>query len=347
MTEPGTDLAFDTLLHQCPTLDQYIRYLCAVLKQYQDHSEVFRAMIYLTMIVQARYLCFRLYYNEGFQALFSVFRFASQLGAREQVQLMYELLFVLWSLALEPVLARLLPSGETVHLLGQALKLTSTKVRRMAVAVTACLARHPHHVAELLDSDVHFRLPELLTLAQDLDDPDFIEDTRSTLATLEGSPQRLTLFDRFSRMARSPRMEMSRMLRSEVFWRENITKFERDDFALVMRLIQHLGPCIQSSGSSPDLVPYVPRRLDGEPFHPLPKPSQETMITAAYSLTQFIKFYPRGRDIVEHTGVSRRLLEIMANLGQMYGMDLQDAAVLCMQQLILQTNLIVLTSSGS
>jgi len=134
-------------------------------------------------------------------------------------------------------------------------------------------------------------------------DEDIEDDLKALSESLEKNMIVLSSFDTYKEEILSGVLSWTPVHRSERFWRENVGRFEEDNF----RILQVLLELIRSSDSS-NLVLSV----------------------ACYDLGEFVRFHPRGRRILAQLEGKVDIMKLMAHPDE----EVQKHALMCVQKMM-------------
>jgi len=176
------------------------------------------------------------------------------------------------------------------------------KVIRVALATLKNLIKKNTRVINDL---IHVSVPRTLAnlAKRNFEDKDILEDLKEVSETLELHIDEMSSFDDFRQEVLSGFLEWSPVHTSEKFWKENLSKFEQNNFYILRELIS---------------------LLDSEV--PL------TKAIACHDLGQFVRFYPRGKRLLEDFGAKVKIIELMDFNNE----EVRKHALLCTQKIMIQ-----------
>jgi len=134
-------------------------------------------------------------------------------------------------------------------------------------------------------------------------DKDIEDDLKAVNNTLRQAIEVLSSFEVYQSEVMSASLSWS-PVHSELFWRENINKFEHKNFFLIGKLIQLLNESKDDVG----------------------------LEVAAYDLGEFARFYPDGKRIIEQFGGKSKLMALLNHDNP----NVKKQALLCVQKLMVQ-----------
>ena len=198
----------------------------------------------------------------------------SRVGVNGNAQHLYELCFILWTMALGTEASDVpsfLAAGAVKVLFDLCSSAPSRKVVRMAVAALANLAasESPEVLTEMLTVGLDRLLENLIQagVPKQANDPEFEHDVKFLHDVLLRNYRDLSTFDRWASEVQTGALRWG-IVHTDKFWRENAKLVEHDDFKLLKQLIALL------ESSDPTIVSI-----------------------ALYDLGEFTRFYPNGRVI--------------------------------------------------
>ena len=217
-------------------------------------------------------------------------------------QLLYSVGFVFWLLSYSPTLSeQLMDSGGIKRVVGFLKTQSMEKVIRISVATLRNLLSHnnPAINEALIGLSL---LPIIDTLnKRKFKDQDINPDMEEILAALNATIARLSTFDMYHSEVISGNLQWTPAHRNEVFWRENIGRFEEKNYQLVAKLIDLLA-------DEDDVVREV----------------------ACHDLGEFARFAPEGKRVIGKLGGKAKL---MVNLSHK-NPKVSKAALLATQKLM-------------
>lgn len=185
----------------------------------------------------------------------------------------YQLVFCLWVLTFNPLLAEKMNKFNVIPILADILSdCAKEKVTRIILAVLRNLIEKPEdaqvskeHCIAMVQCKV---LKQLSILEQRrFDDEDITGDVEFLTEKLQSSVQDLSSFDEYSTEVKSGRLEWSPVHKSAKFWRENAQRLNEKNYELLRILIHVLDT------SRDPLVLSV----------------------ASYDIGEYVRHYPRGK----------------------------------------------------
>eukprot|EP00118_Oscarella_pearsei_P028652 m.2631 g.2631 ORF g.2631 m.2631 type:complete len:468 (+) comp8806_c0_seq1:82-1485(+) len=205
---------------------------------------------------------------------------------RLNFQLQYQLIFCIWLLAFNAGIASTLNRYGIVVTLSDILKRSiKIKVQRICVAALRNLAEKPENAGENCQGMIQQRVPQVLKVlaGRNWEDEDVQADLQFLQETLSSSLQDLTSYDEYVTEVKSGRLEWSPAHKSDKFWRENIMRFNDRGHEMIILLFQLLGEA----------------------------PDAQTLAIASHDIGQYVRYYPRGKDYIERTGVKERIMQLL------------------------------------
>lgn len=168
----------------------------------------------------------------------------NRIGVNGNPQHIYELCFILWSCSLgETDLNAYLSSGAIPLIIEYLAAAPSRKVTRVILATLRNLSSSENDkvISEMLTAGL-MRMIENITSSnaiKQMSDTDVEADFRVLSDTLHKNYRELTSFDRYASEVKSGALRWG-VVHSEKFWRDNAKFMERDNFALMISLIDYV-----------------------------------------------------------------------------------------------------------
>ncbi|KAJ8972363.1 hypothetical protein NQ317_018476 [Molorchus minor] len=183
-------------------------------------------------------------YRLAFVSVDGISTLLSVLSGRVNFQVQYQLIFCLWVLTFNPLLAEKMNKFNVIPILADILSdSVKEKVTRIILAVFRNLIEKPddqqvakEHCIAMVQCKV---LKQLAILEQrKFDDEDVTEDVEFLTEKLQSSVQDLSSFDEYATEIKSGRLEWSPVHKSK-FWRENAQRLNEKNYEL-LRILIHL-----------------------------------------------------------------------------------------------------------
>ncbi|XP_044740321.1 V-type proton ATPase subunit H isoform X1 [Chrysoperla carnea] len=230
-------------------------------------------------------------YRFAFVSVDGISTLLSVLTGRVNFQVQYQLIFCLWVLTFNPLLAEKMNKFNVIPLLADILSdSVKEKVTRIILAVFRNLIEKPEdpqvakeHCIAMVQSKV---LKQLSIFEQRrFDDEDVIDDIDFLSQRLQLSVQDLSSFDEYSTEVKSGRLEWSPVHKSAKFWRENAGRLNERNYEL-LRILIHL-----LEGSQDPLVLSV----------------------ACFDIGEYVRHYARGKHVIEQLGGKQLVMQLLAH----------------------------------
>ncbi|XP_069361026.1 V-type proton ATPase subunit H isoform X5 [Maniola hyperantus] len=203
----------------------------------------------------------------------------------------YQLVFCLWVLTFNPLLAEKMNKFNAIPILADILSdSVKEKVTRIVLAVFRNLIEKPEdqqvakeHCIAMVQCKV---LKQLSILEQKRsDDEDIMNDVDFLNERLQASVQDLSSFDQYATEVKSGRLEWSPVHKSAKFWRENAVRLNERGQELLRTLVHLLE-------KSRDPV---------------------VLAVACYDVGEYVRHYPRGKHIIEQLGGKQRVMYLLSH----------------------------------
>ncbi|XP_076915202.1 V-type proton ATPase subunit H-like [Bidens hawaiensis] len=226
----------------------------------------------------------------------------SPASTQQSIQLLYETCLCVWLLSYyEPAIEYLATSRALPRLTEVVKSSTKEKVVRLIVLTFKNLLAKGSFGAQMID----LGLPQIVQSlkAQAWSDEDLLDALNNLEEGLKDKIKKLSSFDKYKQEVLIGRLDWSPMHKDPVFWRENITRFEENDFQTLRILLTVL-----ETSSDPRAV-----------------------AVACFDLSQFIQYHPAGRIIVTDLKAKERVMKLMNHENA----EVTKNALLCIQRLFL------------
>lgn len=229
-------------------------------------------------------------YRFAFVSVDGISTLLSVLSGRVNFQVQYQLIFCLWVLTFNPLLAEKMNKFNVIPILADILSdSVKEKVTRIILAVFRNLIEKPddqqvakEHCIAMVQCKV---LKQLAILEQrKFDDEDVAGDIEFLTEKLQSSVQDLSSFDEYATEVKSGRLEWSPVHKSK-FWRENAQRLNEKNYEL-LRILIHL---LETSKD-----PLV-------------------LSVASFDIGEYVRHYPRGKTIIEQLGGKQLVMQLLAH----------------------------------
>jgi len=198
-------------------------------------------------------------------------------------QLVYRTLFDLWMLTYNKNVAGQIASSKAISYIVEILKAQQKeKIVRLCLSTLVNCLNQGYNNEQMLDGGI-MKPIELLT-NKNWGDEDIISDLKTLKDDLEKNIVELSTFELYRKEVLSGNLEWSPVHRSEKFWKENSSKFEEENYKILVTLKGYL-------------TSEVPNPL--------------VTAVACYDIGEFARIHPRGRTIVQQLGIKIPLMILM------------------------------------
>ncbi|XP_008217756.1 V-type proton ATPase subunit H isoform X2 [Nasonia vitripennis] len=230
-------------------------------------------------------------YRFAFVSVDGISTLLSVLSGRVNFQVQYQLIFCLWVLTFNPLLAEKMNKFNVIPILADILSdSVKEKVTRIILAVFRNLIEKvedsqvaKEHCIAMVQCKV---LKQLSILSQrKFDDEDITDDIEFLNDKLQASVQDLSSFDEYATEVKSGRLEWSPVHKSGKFWRENSSRLNEKNYEL-LRILVHL---LETSKD-----PLV-------------------LSVACFDVGEYVRHYPRGKHIIEQLGGKQRVMQLLSH----------------------------------
>jgi len=293
------------VVHQGPVGEvvvSFVEWLCQQLRKANFNSErspraLVAAAAKLLVERPTRYIFLR---SGGAQLLVPLLKLSS---APANVQLLYETIFCIWLLTfIKPAAEALCAAGLLPALIEIARNVGKEKVVRMVVLSLKNLLdmKGCPFGSEMADLNV---LKVLGVLQQGTwTDDELVTALENLEESLRSSVKDASTFDKYRKEVLSGTLEWSSMHTDSSFWRENITKFEEQNYQILRVLLKLM---------------EVSKEL-------------RTLAVACHDLGQFMQHHSSGKHIVQELKGKELAMGLMAHPDP----EVQKQALLCVQKLM-------------
>lgn len=286
------------------TVEEVLRglvdWLCAQLKQPSHPScSIPVAISCLAKLLKEPYVRSSFVQVDGVKLLVPLISPAS---TQQSMQLLYETCLCIWLLSFyEPAIDYLATSRSLQRLIEVVKGSTKEKVVRVIVLTLKNLLSKGTFGAQMVDLGLLQVVQNLK--AQAWSDEDLLEALNQLDEGLKDKIKKLSSFDKYKQEVLLGQLDWSPMHKDSIFWRDNITNFEENDFQILRVLITILG-------TSSDT---------------------RSLAVACYDLSQFIQYHPAGRIIVTDLKAKEQVMKLMNHDNG----EVTKNALLCIQRLFL------------
>lgn len=230
-------------------------------------------------------------YRFAFVTVDGISTLISILSSRVNFQVQYQLVFCLWVLTFNPLLAEKMNKFNVIPILADILSDSAKeKVTRIILAVFRNMIEKPEdaqvakeHCIAMVQCKV---MKQLQILEQRrFDDEDISADLEFLIEKLQSSVQDLSSFDEYATEVKSARLEWSPVHKSAKFWRENAQRLNEKNYEL-LRILVHL---LETSKD-----PLV-------------------LSVASYDIGEYVRHYPRGKHVIEQLGGKQLVMQLLGH----------------------------------
>lgn len=280
--------------------EEYVKFLahwCAEQFRSQDTKDVTIAIVALQRFLRRDHHREVFYHEHGLNLLNEV------LGKPEtKRQLLYQTMYCLWLMAYNKGLVEAFAEvPDLVKNIVEVLRLhDKVKIRRLGLATLRNLTGSALNNEFMITAGM---VKVLNYLSQKKwGDEDIDDDIKVLTEVLDENMVVLSSFDTYKEEILSGELAWSPVHRSERFWRENVGRFEDDDFKLLHVLLD----LIKNSGNA------------------------KVLSIACYDLGEFVRFHPRGRRVLAKLGGKVDIMKLLGHADE----EVQKHALLCVQKMM-------------
>ncbi|OWM83593.1 hypothetical protein CDL15_Pgr004022 [Punica granatum] len=277
-----------------------VEWLCAQLKKPSHPSRAIpTAISCLSTLLKEPVVRSSFVHADGIKLLIPLISPAS---TQQSIQLLYETCLCVWLLSyFEPATEYLATSHILLQLIDVVKSSTKEKVVRVVVLTFKNFLEKEAFIAPMVDLGL-LQVVESLK-AQAWSDEDLLEALNHLEVGLRVNIKKLSSFDKYKQEVLLGHLDWSPVHKDAVFWRENITSFEENDFQILRVLIT-----ILDSSTEP-----------------------RTLAVACFDLSQFIQCHPAGRVIATDLKAKERVMKLLNHENP----EVTKNALLCIQRLFL------------
>jgi len=230
-------------------------------------------------------------YRFAFVAVDGIATLLAVLKGRVNFQVQYQLIFCLWVLTFNPLLAEKMNKSNIIPILANILSdSVKEKVTRIILAVFRNLIEKPEEAAvskEQCIAMVQCKVLKQLSILEQrkFDDEDIVADIEFLNEKLQASVQDLSSFDEYATEIKSGRLEWSPVHKSAKFWRENAPRLNEKNYELLRILINLL-------------------ETNRDPL---------VLSVASFDIGEYVRHYPRGKHIIEQLGGKQLVMQLLGH----------------------------------
>lgn len=226
----------------------------------------------------------------------------SPASTQQSIQLLYETCLCVWLLSYyEPAIEYLATSRTLPRLVEVVKSSTKEKVVRVVVLTLKNLLSKGAFGAQMVDLGL-LQIVQSLK-AQAWSDEDLLEALNQLDEGLKANIKKLSSFDKYKQEVLLGHLDWTPVHKDPMFWRDNISNFEENDFQILRVLIT-----ILDTSSDP-----------------------RALAVACFDLSQFIQYHPAGRVIVNDLKAKERVMKLMNHENA----EVTKNSLLCIQRLFL------------
>eukprot|EP00744_Colponema_vietnamica_P001028 GILI01001758.1.p1 GENE.GILI01001758.1~~GILI01001758.1.p1 ORF type:complete len:462 (-),score=140.85 GILI01001758.1:589-1899(-) len=240
-------------------------------------------------------------YRELFVKLdgFSKFVIPTYLEMIRDVQAMYKLHFILWMLSYNQECLPYFLKGNVLGHMVEVLRTHSKeKVLRVALACLKNLTNSPAHVELMVDRGLH-KVVELMEKKK-FSDEDLMADLVIVKDILAHNMKEFSSIERYLKELEAGVLEWS-PVHTDKFWRENVMRFEDQEF----KLFKQLASLLQITDA-------------------------KTLAVACYDVGEFARFHPQGKSVCQRLSVKSDVMKLMSHVDP----DVSKHALLAVQKMM-------------
>eukprot|EP01129_Flabellula_baltica_P005127 TRINITY_DN182_c0_g2_i1.p1 TRINITY_DN182_c0_g2~~TRINITY_DN182_c0_g2_i1.p1 ORF type:complete len:459 (+),score=102.68 TRINITY_DN182_c0_g2_i1:492-1868(+) len=218
-------------------------------------------------------------------------------------QVLYQALNCLWILTFTPEVRATIVNPHLVRNLCKFATSQNQKIVRVTVALMRNIVNEGENGEVMIGNKFGNTIAMLQSKKIQMDDVDIEEDLKQLVIDLEPIRHKMGSFDRFKHEILSGNLEWtSPSHKSERFWRENIIRFDENDYEVIYKL--------------KDIIEH------GEDV--------QTVSIACWDLGEFVRYHPRGKKILEDLGCKVQIMKLLNHTDD----NVKGEALLALQKLM-------------
>ncbi|EGC32065.1 hypothetical protein DICPUDRAFT_156018 [Dictyostelium purpureum] len=219
------------------------------------------------------------------------------------IQLLYETIYSIWLLTYNnEIAAKYSGTGLVSKLVNLIKTVVKEKIVRLSISVLRNLLNQGNNNEEMIDNGF-VRMLNILNIKK-WGDEDIPADIEVLVNGLAKDIDNMSSFNKYKAEIVSGELEWTPVHKSERFWKENITKFEEQNYYVIKSLHQ-----ILSNGQS------TPIQLS----------------IACHDLGEFVRHHPRGKAIIDFLQIKPAIMALMANPNE----EVKKQALFALQKMML------------
>eukprot|EP00762_Andalucia_godoyi_P008595 ANDGO_04615.mRNA.1 putative V-type proton ATPase subunit H len=282
--------------------EEFLDWLSVQLRK-KDHREIAPAVDALAILMQ----------RADLRAVFAASKGARLLPPLLRTQTnhlltMYNVCISLWLLSFNKDIASELHDSHVVAMLHDTLlRVNREKILRVSLGILQNLVDIGSYAKEMISVGLFSTLKNMSK--RKFGDADITELCNALYSKLDSQVTELSTFDSYLQEVMSGRMDWTPAHRSEQFWRDNIDKFEANEFTVVKELINLLS------------LADVENEADAR-----------TVAVVCHDLGEFVRHHARGRKIINALDAKTKVMKLMSHNNE----QIRKEALLSVQKMMVQ-----------
>ncbi|KAM9945186.1 hypothetical protein ACTFIW_005402 [Dictyostelium discoideum] len=246
---------------------------------------------------------FRIFFNniDGSALLLNILQALSTSSVN--IQLLYETIYAIWLLTYNKDIAAAYSGTGLVANLVQLVKtVAKEKIVRLSLSTLRNLLNNGKSNEEMIDNGF-VRMLNILNIKKWGDD-DIPADIEVLINGLAKDIDNMSSFNKYKTEIISGELEWTPVHKSERFWKENISKFEENNY----QVIKHLHQILKTSQSTP-----------------------LQLSIACHDLGEFVRHHSRGKAIIDYLQIKPDIMGMMSNQNE----EVKKQALFALQKMML------------
>jgi len=278
-------------------VQQFLKWVNTQLRTKTGNLELSTALNTLQTLLQRDELRLVFYQEQGINCLKGLLQ---QYGSNFQI--LYQAIYCLWLLSYNETIAENVGGSLVVHKLVELVRTSAKeKVIRIALSTLRNLLGKGSNNEQMIETNLLKEVDKLLQ--KKWGDEDIVADLEVLQQALQRDVADLSSFDKYKQEIYSGELEWTPVHRSEKFWRENVSRFEENQY----RPLTVLAGFLKNESSSPQILAI-----------------------ACNDIGEFVRFHTHGRQLIQNLGVKEAIMKLMFHQDA----EVQKQSLVCLQKIM-------------